>query len=193
MAMEWYYSEKGRRQGPISEEALRKKIDRGELAAGELVWSQGMTNWQPITQTPPFNGQPLKPADDPGAAREVETEVVSTPSGASPYAPPESPFPGPPGQPGQAPREAGKATTSMVLGICGVVLSCIPCIGLILGILAVVFSGQVLTAAQANADLAPFVGNAKIGRVTGIAAIVLSVVVWILGILFNLGGVEVQN
>lgn len=188
--MEWYYSEKGRQQGPISEEALRKKFERGELKAGELVWSQGMTDWQPIARTPPFNGEPGKPADDPGAAREVETEVVSTPSGASPYTPPESPSPGPPGQ---APREAGKATTSMILGICGVVLSCIPCIGLILGILAVVFSGQVLTAAQANEDLAPFVGSAKIGRVTGIVAIALSVVVWIAGILVNLSnGVEIQ-
>jgi len=43
--MEWYYSEEGRRVGPLAEEEFRKLVDSGRIAQETLVWHQGMQDW----------------------------------------------------------------------------------------------------------------------------------------------------
>ncbi len=107
--------------------------------------------------------------------------------------------PGAVGQPGgmqvagMPPVGSGKATAAMVLGICGLVFSCIACIGLILGILATVFGSQVMNMALTQPDLQPFVGRAKAGKIMGIIAIVISVINGIAGVVINVTGGGFQN
>ena len=43
----WYYAQGGQQRGPVSREALRGMLSSGQLAWGELVWTDGMESWKP--------------------------------------------------------------------------------------------------------------------------------------------------
>jgi Interferon-induced transmembrane protein/GYF domain 2 len=45
--MKWYYSKNGTQLGPISEADIRGKIASGEVASSDLIWKEGMPDWQP--------------------------------------------------------------------------------------------------------------------------------------------------
>ncbi|NJM38311.1 MAG: DUF4339 domain-containing protein [Akkermansiaceae bacterium] len=45
--MQWYYSKNGTQLGPVSEADLRGKIASGEVAAVDMIWKEGMGDWQP--------------------------------------------------------------------------------------------------------------------------------------------------
>lgn len=45
--MQWHYAKNGVQLGPVEEAELRAKLDSGELSASDLVWSEGMAEWQP--------------------------------------------------------------------------------------------------------------------------------------------------
>lgn len=45
--MQWYYAEAGRQAGPVDDEAFHGLVAAGRIAPDTLVWSPGMTNWQP--------------------------------------------------------------------------------------------------------------------------------------------------
>jgi len=62
---QWYHGKNGVQEGPVSEGELEAMLERGELGAETLVWSQGMAEWQQAH------------------------EVVGK-GGANPYAPPAS-------------------------------------------------------------------------------------------------------
>jgi hypothetical protein len=47
---DWYYVQGGQQQGPVSIEALRELAADGRLKANEIVWTEGMPNWQPAGQ-----------------------------------------------------------------------------------------------------------------------------------------------
>lgn len=65
---EWYYSSKGQRQGPVSEEELRKLFLGDQLESGALVWHEGMKDWElaqtVLLQVPPVPGAPLSPTQE---------------------------------------------------------------------------------------------------------------------------------
>lgn len=42
----WYLEQGGQRLGPMSLEAVRQMAASGRIAAGDLVWTEGMANWQ---------------------------------------------------------------------------------------------------------------------------------------------------
>ena len=46
---QWYYTSGGAQQGPVSTEELQAWIAAGQLAVTELVWREGMGDWQPIS------------------------------------------------------------------------------------------------------------------------------------------------
>lgn len=48
--MNWYYEENGQQQGPISQEQLDELIKTGTVLATTLVWREGMSEWQPLSQ-----------------------------------------------------------------------------------------------------------------------------------------------
>ncbi len=46
MAHEWYYARAGQRFGPLPDTELRRLAAAGQVYATDLVWSEGMADWQ---------------------------------------------------------------------------------------------------------------------------------------------------
>jgi uncharacterized RDD family membrane protein YckC len=44
---DWFYARGNQQTGPVTAETLRRLIADGFIVAGDLVWSAGMTDWQP--------------------------------------------------------------------------------------------------------------------------------------------------
>lgn len=64
----WYYAVNGQRQGPVSFEQLRQMTATGHIAAADLVWHEGMNDWQAAATIPalaPPPTQPVYPAAPP--------------------------------------------------------------------------------------------------------------------------------
>ena len=45
MSVDWYYSVGDHRQGPVTEDALRRMAKSGTLKPTDLVWCEGMAGW----------------------------------------------------------------------------------------------------------------------------------------------------
>jgi hypothetical protein len=100
--MKWYYAKDGSQQGPLTTEDLQGKISRGELAAGDLVWRDGMKDWLPLSQVGDFaNYLPAVGASPQVPASSAPAAPAQAP--ASPYAAPQNPYGGAAGSPGGAP------------------------------------------------------------------------------------------
>ena len=54
--MEWFYIKDGEQVGPFSQEELLNKKNSGEVAPTDMVWREGMAEWQPIQQVAEFGG-----------------------------------------------------------------------------------------------------------------------------------------
>jgi 1,4-dihydroxy-2-naphthoate octaprenyltransferase len=82
----------------------------------------------------------------------------------------------------------------MVLGICGLVFSfCCGLIGLVCGILAIVFGNQAKQQITQNPLWAADLGKAKSGVVMGWIAIALSIIVTAASIIFQVSAASLQN
>jgi len=80
----WYVEQGGQRLGPMSLEAIRQMAASGRIAAGDLVWSEGMANWQRADTQPWFTGggaplAPLTPSQAGGLFKGGEAFVQSEP------------------------------------------------------------------------------------------------------------------
>jgi hypothetical protein len=95
----WYYARGGQQFGPVPAEEVKGKLASGELSPQDLVWRDGMANWQPAATVPELAVQP--PAYSQGAgqgAYEVSGGAgagFSPPAGGEYGAP--SPYGGAPG------------------------------------------------------------------------------------------------
>ena len=171
--MQWYYSKNGTQLGPVEEVDLRSKLATGEVSPSDLIWREGMTDWQPVARVPEFGAVVAYPHSNP-------TLPAAGAMPQSPYAPPGMqtyvPQPVIPG--------AGKATASMVLGIVSLVISVCGCYSLLLvipcAILAIVFGGQVKALVEANQAPATELGKAKAGVIMGWIAIGVNVLITVL-------------
>src|SRR6185437_4601686 len=47
---DWYYARDGQQAGPVQFAELQAMAARGQLAASDLVWTEGLTQWQPAWQ-----------------------------------------------------------------------------------------------------------------------------------------------
>ncbi len=52
MAQQWYLAIGGQKVGPLSEDDTVRRIRGGEIDAGTLVFTAGMTNWTPLGAVP---------------------------------------------------------------------------------------------------------------------------------------------
>jgi uncharacterized RDD family membrane protein YckC len=50
--MDWFYAQNGRQAGPVTLEALLSMLHGGHVQPGDLVWREGMANWQPAATMP---------------------------------------------------------------------------------------------------------------------------------------------
>jgi TM2 domain-containing membrane protein YozV len=55
--MEWYYARASQQFGPVAEQQLTQMVAAGQLRADDLVWCQGMTDWQPLASVPHLAAQ----------------------------------------------------------------------------------------------------------------------------------------
>jgi uncharacterized membrane protein YiaA len=68
MSNEWYYAVDGRQAGPVAETLLKQLVGSGQIRAQDLVWREGMQEWQPVASVPGLLAMPVAPAITAGAA-----------------------------------------------------------------------------------------------------------------------------
>jgi uncharacterized membrane protein len=79
--MEWYYEKNGAQQGPVTEATLKSMIADGDLAASNLVWRQGMADWQSYAAVFPeevvvaLSRSPIEDASCSGLRREARAAL----------------------------------------------------------------------------------------------------------------------
>lgn len=117
----------------------------------------------------PAAGPAAAPAAGPAAAPAAGPAGPTGPAGAYP----------PPPAPGMGARSS-KATVALVCGILAIVLSFIPLIGIVLGIVAIVFAGKAVR--EAGRD-----GKATGGRICGILGIVFAVLFIVFYLIVGMG------
>lgn len=94
MSDAWFVGRNGARSGPFTTAQLREMVSSGRLAAGDLVWREGMAAWAPCSTIPGLlGGPPLGPPENPYAPPVSSTEfdvrsgsrAVATGSGGRTY------------------------------------------------------------------------------------------------------------
>lgn len=191
--MQWYYSKNGKQLGPVSQSDLISKISSGEVTPSDLVWRDGMADWLPSAQVSELRAL-ASSAGNANQPTSTTPEISTTGQQANPYnAPNAAPnaYPNYPVAP-TAPNIAGKAQTSMTLGIVaivtGVLCGCLG--GLPCGILAIVFGNQYKKAAQTDPSLQPALGKAKSGILMGWIGIVLALILTVVGVIIQIAAVK---
>ena len=93
--MMWYYHREGAQRGPVSWQELVVTARAGGLSAGDLVWTEGMAQWQTAVtipgllppkvlpvQAPAPPPAPVRPAPAPPPAQTVYTPPLAAPPAA---------------------------------------------------------------------------------------------------------------
>ena len=82
--MLWYYARDGQQDGPHSDESIQELARTGMIDSATLVWSEGMAEWQPISQAAPHlvPAAPVRLAPKSGAS-EVHCAECGAPVPAS--------------------------------------------------------------------------------------------------------------
>jgi uncharacterized RDD family membrane protein YckC len=50
--MDWFYAKNNQQNGPVTVEALVSMLQQGHVQPSDLVWREGMGNWQPAGMVP---------------------------------------------------------------------------------------------------------------------------------------------
>ena len=131
--MQWYYSKAGVQHGPISQSELQAKLASGEVAAADLVWNEGMSDWIPAAQVEELKVASLR-VDAPPEPTEGRVSYGEAPS---PYQTPSASTSGPAGE---------RVPSYLWQSIAVTVLCCLP-----FGIPAIVYAAKV-DSLQARGD-----------------------------------------
>ncbi len=73
----WYVVIDGVKVGPLTEDALIKRMNRGEITPDTLVWRSGMADWQTIAATHTIMGKRVAAAIRDGKPRTPLDEKFS--------------------------------------------------------------------------------------------------------------------
>lgn len=148
----WYYASNNQRIGPVTVEQLRHLLSVGSVGANDLIWTEGMADWQPagsvpglMTAPPP---QPQPPPYDPHGHGQPQ-----------PY----HPQPGPPSPLGYDGYGGRSRPSHQGMAIAGFVLA------FVIAPLGLIFSWVALNGMRAS-------GNDE-GKGFAIAGLVLSILV----------------
>jgi len=58
VSAQWFYRRDGLQFGPVSSRKLYRMVQRGEIAAGDMLWREGMTEWRPAGESKTLFGSP---------------------------------------------------------------------------------------------------------------------------------------
>ena len=186
---DWHCAIGGQKYGPINESELRQWIRQSRLGPRDLVWTESMDEWKPVADVPDLAD--AIPASQVVAATPFSQNPAGMQGGVMSGAQPGA-QPGMPGVPHyrptyqRPPQTAPGAVTSMVCGIIGLF---IPCIGLILGIVAIVTSNGARQKIRQRPDMYTGGGMAVTGLVLGI----IDVVIWSLWTLGAIGNIAARS
>lgn len=162
---QWYYAKNGQQQGPVSEEQLRQMLGSGELLGTDLVWRDGMNQWEPAGRVFPGVGAPAPVAP-----------TMQPPGYGNAYPPPQAGF-------GQGPygQISSEDSTQKTLAIVAIVLGCVGfiCCPIVFGV------GGIVCGAIAVNRPGPHKTLAKTGLIVAIAGTVLGMVVGALWFMAN--------
>ncbi|HLL88961.1 MAG TPA: GYF domain-containing protein [Tepidisphaeraceae bacterium] len=197
MADAWYYAQGGHQLGPVPLERLRGMLAAGEVRPDDLVWADGMADWQPARDV-----EMLRPADVPPVAADPEP-LVAPPAdapppqetAAPPWHAPQQPTPGtvadaPMGyynpSAGYGPKPQTMAITSLCLGIGSFVLCAVPYLNLLTwaGAVCAILFGVVARNRVARGEEEGG-GMALTGIILGVTHLLLIVVAVIILIIFG--------
>jgi TM2 domain-containing membrane protein YozV len=126
---EWYYSQNGQQQGPVTLEALQGMVRAGQVTASDLAWKPGMANWIASAQVPELGvAQPTFPA--PGVQAVHQQPFVQPPYPPQGQPPAYAPTPGYPQAFQQQPIAgytppppyAQSPPNKVAAGVCGILL-----------------------------------------------------------------------
>jgi len=150
MAASWYYVKNGEKQGPISGEQLVELAQNGTILPDNLVWTKGMTEWQPARNVEglQFGG---------AAAASAPAPAGPPPTAGSPTAPGS-------GSGAAVPQTSGLAVTSLVLGIVGLTLCFV---GILTAIPAIICGHMARAKIRASDGALTGSGLALAGLITG--------------------------
>ncbi len=153
---QWYIMLNGEQVGPTDAAHLSELVSTGRLRPTDMVWSEGMANWQQAVSVP-----------------ELASLFSMQPAGAPAYGSDLSTLP-----------TSGMAIASLVLGIVSIptcVLYGVP--ALICGPLAIIFSGSARKAVNEGRAGGSSLGLATAGKICGIIGLCLGAVFLILVII----------
>ena len=143
MGAQWFYAQAGQQQGPVSFEELQRLAASGGVGRDDLVWSEGMSNWQPAHTVANLLPAAPSPAPTPTpvptpAAAPMQPAMHVPPPGQYPQSPmPPGAHPGMPM--GYAGPPAGQPPPNyLVWAILCTLLCCMPA-----GIVSIVYAAQV--------------------------------------------------
>ena len=179
----WYYADGGGQVGPVPWEQLWRLAQAGAVRPDQLVWTDGMEQWQPAASVPTL--LPTAPPPGPAEPPSLPNGAGQPTNGAAPYGQTayNPPGYGPAGYGRPSYQEADRAdaaTAGLVLGICSIVFVWCPLVGVALGITGIVFS------VKGKASSAPV--RAGFGFWMSIVGTALSAILFILSIASGLRG-----
>jgi hypothetical protein len=170
----WYYASGGQQQGPVSDEQLQRMAQDGSLRREDLVWREGMADWQPagdvaglaFPSVPSYQAPPPPPRQD-----------------ASPYSPPQyQPAPGTLYVPQPAYGGVGTEVPDYLpWSIAATLLCCMPC-----GVAAIVYSAKANNAKKTG-DFQTAQEAAKQAKTWLTVSVVLGFLVYAFAVLANIG------
>ncbi|MDB6076813.1 MAG: serine/threonine protein kinase [Akkermansiaceae bacterium] len=179
--MNWFYAKNGAQEGPVSTEALRAKIDSGEVAPTDLAWREGLADWMPVSKIPDFTRQDvLQPTvgyeapPSPPVATSSPYVAPAQPAGPASY---QQPVPG-----GFVTPSSGLAIGAMICGILSFLSCCFPYIELPLGIAAIVMGHIAVSKVKSDPVRYAGKGMARTGLVLGYIGLVISLLIGIFAI-----------
>jgi hypothetical protein len=123
----WYYTQGAaqEKKGPVPEADIKSLVAAGQIHATDLLWSDGMANWAPLSALPQLQAEHTTTLPSPAAAAaEVFFHQSPLPEGLT-----------------------GWMTFMGVMTIIAGVFQCLNCVGIILGI-PTILAGTALLAAK---------------------------------------------
>lgn len=152
---------------PAEPAAPKSAPDAAPAVPAEAPAQPAAPKTAPVDPQAPVAGSAAAPASAPAAAPTQPMGAPAQPGGPTPQpAAPMGAYPPPPAP--NASAGNSKATVALVCGILAIVFSFIPIVGIILGIVAIVFAGKAVRMFGLS-------GKATGGKVCGILGIVFSV------------------
>ena len=74
-AGEWYVARDGERFGPFTSDRMSAGVREGELRREDLVWRDGMPDWQPASEVPGLWRPPPLPGPNPAVTRGITANL----------------------------------------------------------------------------------------------------------------------